>query len=85
MTTMRKFLLCLVFIVDLQNEPCSVFTSSKKDINHIAIILKDDEPEEVEAEEQSDLAPRRIATVNEKRVILFDSLLFSSMLIRSIS
>jgi len=50
-----------------ENEPCSVFTSSKKDISHIAIILKDDDSQEAEAVAQPAHIPRRAAVVDKKR------------------
>ncbi len=43
----------------LQNEPCTIYTSSKKDISHIAIILNDDGSDDDEADETPAITPRR--------------------------
>jgi len=52
-----------------QNEPCTVLTSSKKDINHIAIILKDDGGQNDDADNNNAIAPRRAAA--EKNRVKF--------------
>lgn len=44
-----------------QHESCTVYTSSKKDISHIAIILKEDGAQDDDADETPSVAPRRAA------------------------
>ncbi|CAF0819247.1 unnamed protein product [Adineta steineri] len=44
-----------------ENEPCTILTSSKKDISHIAIILKDDGGQDDEVDETPAIQPRRAA------------------------
>ena len=44
-----------------QNESCTVYTSSKKDINHIAIVLTDDGAQDDDADQTPGVAPRRAA------------------------
>ncbi|CAF0939912.1 unnamed protein product [Rotaria sordida] len=46
-------------IVVNENESCTIYTSSKKDISHIAIILKDDGTQEGDVDETPAIAPRR--------------------------
>ncbi|CAF1184005.1 unnamed protein product [Adineta ricciae] len=48
-------------VVVNENEPCSILTSSKKDINHIAIILKDDGTQDGDVDETPPVVPRRAA------------------------
>ncbi|CAF0785468.1 unnamed protein product [Adineta steineri] len=50
-----------------ENEPCTILTSSKKDISHIAIILNDDGSEPEEVEKTPAITPRRAATTETKR------------------
>jgi nucleosome binding factor SPN SPT16 subunit len=50
-----------------QNEPCTVYTSSKKDLSHIAIILKDDESHDEEVGERPAIPPRRAATTTTEK------------------
>ena len=52
----------------LQNEPCSLYTSSKKDISHIAIILKDDGAQDEDVAETPAIAPRRAAATEKGRL-----------------
>lgn len=47
--------------VIVKNEPCTLYTSSKKDINHIAIILNDDASDDDEVDEKPAITPRRAA------------------------
>ncbi|CAF1037590.1 unnamed protein product [Rotaria sp. Silwood1] len=48
-------------IVVNENESCTIYTSSKKDISHIAIILKDDGTQEDNVDDTPAIAPRRAA------------------------
>ncbi|CAF3015468.1 unnamed protein product [Rotaria socialis] len=48
-------------IVVNEHESCTIYTSSKKDISHIAIILKDDDTPEDDADNRPAIVPRRAA------------------------
>ncbi|CAF3511935.1 unnamed protein product [Rotaria sordida] len=50
-----------------ENESCTLYTSSKKDLSHIAIILKDEGSEEDEDDETPKIVPRRAATKEKPR------------------
>lgn len=45
-----------------------MLTTSKKDLSHIAIILKEDEAQEDEVDETPTVVPRRAAAVDKNRV-----------------
>lgn len=70
--------------VVIQNEPCTVYTTSKKDLNHIAIILNDDAEDDEKVDDTPAVAPRRAAAVDKNRVgdfVEFQSVCFSRMFI----
>lgn len=62
----------LFLIKIFQNEPCTIYTSSKKDISHIAIILKDDGTQNDNVDDTPAIGPRRaVAEKNRVDFVLF--------------
>lgn len=60
----------------IQGAPCAVYTTTKKDLSHVAIILKEDdaEEEEEEVETASNVASGRRNPVVEK--VTFDQSIY---------